>query len=208
MSDASDNPAPTATALDPTATLVAAFLRRYPDPLALLRRVFPGCVRQAAVLGLTVDDIRSACFEGVVRAAGRYDPAKGDFATFAPWVMRQVVDEDVYRPQRDIDRRGGESGGRVVSLADEAAAGVRDHRESDTAAVERDELAAAAVAAVDGMSDADRELIRTVFGLGGVEVKSVRRLAAERGIPPTTMRQRVAQVVGRLRAKVMASAPC
>ena len=173
--------------------LVLAFLRRYPDPARLLRRVFPACVRQATALGLSADELRSACLEGVVRASRRYDPTRGDFATFAPWVMRHVVEEDVYRAQRDADRRGG---GSVAPLAGDVAG--RDGA-ADADPVEREELVAAVRAAVVAMPDDDRRLLEAVCGLGGCEPRSVRGLARDRGLPYPTVRAMVDAAKGRLR---------
>ena len=56
------------------------FLAAWPRPELVAH---PRAYRAAVAAGLTPDDIRSACYDGLVRAAARFDPAAPDFARLA-----------------------------------------------------------------------------------------------------------------------------
>lgn len=51
-------------------------------------------MKKSTWLGLGPDDVLSACYFGLVRAALEYDPSKGRFSTFAYWKMRGEVCRD------------------------------------------------------------------------------------------------------------------
>jgi RNA polymerase sigma factor (sigma-70 family) len=70
------------------------------DPLKVLRSLWPGLYRKACYWGLDDGEIRGLGWEGVLRAALRFDPANGaSFATYASYAIRSSVSRAVVRSQ-------------------------------------------------------------------------------------------------------------
>jgi RNA polymerase sigma factor (sigma-70 family) len=59
------------------------YMRRYPRPIAPLRKAFFGSYRRAKLLGASDDDINQICCLGVIRATRTYDDSKSSFDTYA-----------------------------------------------------------------------------------------------------------------------------
>jgi RNA polymerase sigma factor (sigma-70 family) len=69
--------------------LVADYAARWPSPVAVARRCWPGDYYRAVAAGLHETDIESAAWAAVVHAAYRFDPARGmSFASYAHQWMR------------------------------------------------------------------------------------------------------------------------
>jgi len=102
--------------------LIAGHLAEHPFPAAVLYARYPGTIRHARCHGLTDDDIHAACLLGVVRAARRFDPARGlKFTTLLTWHLRNAVRNECRAAERDARRR--ERQGRGLVSLDEVAAG-------------------------------------------------------------------------------------
>ena len=88
--------------------LLADWLARHPDPVALLRASLPRVYRCAVEGGFTRDEVNQACLTGGVRAARAFDPARGTaFNTLALPYMRAEVQDLTRRQYRDNSRLGG-----------------------------------------------------------------------------------------------------
>lgn len=102
--------------------LIGRVLGRHPRPAALLHAAYPSTLRRAKFLGLSDDDVHSACLLGVWSAARLFDPARGlRFSTYLAFHMRAKVKAECRRAERDL-RRLARHGRRVVS-ADAVVAG-------------------------------------------------------------------------------------
>jgi RNA polymerase sigma factor (sigma-70 family) len=84
--------APAGPLTDEQRALAEAYARKWPDPAAVLWKVYPALCRRARACRLDNHDLRSLGWAGVLEAARRFDPANGcSFATYALWWMRAKV---------------------------------------------------------------------------------------------------------------------
>jgi RNA polymerase sporulation-specific sigma factor len=145
--------------------IVADFAAAY-DPVRVCYGLFPGTRRAARAAGLTEDDVRSAGWAGVLRAARTFDPGRGvKFATYAtPWIRNAVQREaeavargclrGAWRPD-DLQGWGWDDLGVAAPAADpDAAEG-------------RAALSARVAAALGRLDARGREVLTLRFGIGG-----------------------------------------
>lgn len=88
--------------------LVEEYAREYPEPIATLRSCWPQMWLMAQAAGLPDDDIHSAGWEGVVRAAQLFDPGRGvPFSSYASQWIRGYVGCACRESERWRARRTG-----------------------------------------------------------------------------------------------------
>jgi RNA polymerase sigma factor (sigma-70 family) len=184
--------------------VVEEWMAEYPDPVRFMRAVHPTDVDRAEAFGCSREDIRQACLYGAVRAARKFDPAKGfRFQTYAlPWI-RQAVQRLCYRDQVDRNNRrgvslghldtplGGDGGGAVGDL-------VADRRaESGWREVDAEDSRRAVVAALRRrVPDARRRLVAVLrWGLAGGEKLTLQEVADLIGVTRERVRQIEIQVM-------------
>lgn len=92
--------------------LIAEYAEQYPDTVKTLCGVWPSTYYGAIMAGLNREDIESAGWEGVERAARKFDRSRGVlFATYANSWIRGTVTRAIYRSEFN---KAGRAGGRLM----------------------------------------------------------------------------------------------
>ena len=145
-----------------------------------------GVVRSMGIVGPAVEDVVHDAFETACRKAEEDRPDPSDETRFAGWLCTLAK-------YAALTARNDRTRSREVPSPTEELEGLP---ESDDACVGRCEDRVIATAILENASEDDRELFRRHF----YDDATVQELAAERGIPWTTMRSRLDAAVCRARA--------
>ncbi len=158
----------------------------------LVRR-YQGVAHRTAYLiaggAAQADDATQAAFVKAYWALGRFDRSR----PFRPWLLRIVANE-----ARNLRRAEGRRGALELRAAREPLE-VAPSPEAEAAARERRE---ALLAAVNGLAEADREVVAMRYFLEMTEAE----MAATLGVAAGTVKSRLSRALGRLRLVMEASA--
>ena len=158
----------------------------------LVRR-YQGVAHRTAYLiaggAAQADDATQAAFVKAYRALGRFDRSR----PFRPWLLRIVANE-----ARNLRRAEGRRAALELRAAREPLE-VAPSPEAEAAAGERRE---ALLAAVNGLAEADREVVAMRYFLELTEAE----MAATLGVAGGTVKSRLSRALGRLRLVMEASA--
>ena len=189
--------------------IVSEWLEKY-DPVALFRSALPRVYAAAVEAGMDEWELLSACNMGLLRAAEKFDPARGNsLSTYAlPCMRTRVAEELRVRP------RGGVTGGRggnnrlgprpdkPVGIPAAATAVVFEFLACDddqSGKAEQNELAAAVREAIDGIAHPlKREVVRRRYAIGG-HYSEWSAVSEELGIHDRTARKHMVDAVEYLR---------
>lgn len=196
--------------------LLAAWLRKWPYPLAWVVRRFPGMVRKAHYLGFTDEDLNAACLAAGVNAARQFDPAVGvKFTSYVCWHLRAGVQRLIGREATDDERRGGP----LVSLhapvsngkgeADDLFSLLPGPAPDAARPAAREELGEQLWAAVErvALSSADRLVVELRYGLNGHEPHSLKEIADMLGVSKEAVRLREERMLRRCRKDLAGQYP-
>lgn len=158
---------------------------------SLVRRYQDAALRTAWLIAPDgdADDAAQLAFIKAYRALSTF--RRG--APFRPWLLRIVANE-----ARNRRRSAGRRAGLVLRAAEDRRPG--DAAPSPESAVLDREQREALVAAVNGLADADREIIATRYFLDLNEAETAEIL----GIPRGTVKSRLSRALGRLRVQMLA----
>jgi len=158
---------------------------RVEDHLPLAYSVARRYRLQGHIKGLELEDLRQVAALGLIKAARRFQPARGArFGTFATLVMRQVI-HDYLAVQH---RLAGAPRPASQDERDEDFFATIPAREQGSHGFEVVELVKKLL---DGLPARERGLVEARFGLNGHGQRSIAALAREEGVS----RQRVSQLL-------------
>jgi RNA polymerase sigma factor (sigma-70 family) len=194
--------------------LVKDYAAQWPDPAAVAYRLFPGLVETARRVGMTRDDIQSAGWRGVMRAAYDYDPTLGAaFPTYAvQWIRGSIA-----TAARSTDRSKAAHYGNVIFEGD-SPTGRTEYRQStlwdvidpaylpDDSPEEFNRLDAIRSAVRDALrtlSPKHREILTTRWGLDGSDPKTLCEVGAVLGVCRERVRQIEHEVFSRIAVPLM-----
>jgi RNA polymerase sigma factor (sigma-70 family) len=135
------------------------------------------------VAGLERDDIRQEGALALVRAAAAFDPARGEFEPFAPECVRNAIKSAIRRAVGAAAKTvSAEAHVDVIeSIPDEAE---EDRREAPMA----NGLGAALARALSGLTEQERMVVASRFGLGRERV-GLSELGRELGVSQARVHQ-------------------
>lgn len=173
--------------------------------------------RELAWLGpRTIDgDVLAAAYEGLVKAADRFDPGRGDFVAYARKWIRGEIFRAVDRQLPGFSRRYGPAASLLdeapEELSEEGAAEALDHaalamclgsESLRRARAETGELPGAIGEVLSGMPEAKREALVGRF----VEGLTWEELAAQLAVSESTVKRWSREGLGALRERLRAPA--
>ncbi len=132
---------------------------------------------------------------GLMKAADRFDPERGvRFSTYAAWWIRHAIRRSVERLDR-VDR---------ISLDGEDGDGDRDCLRDESSLERLEAMAyagdhAAVMAAVETLSERERDILRYRFDLPGAEALSFVEIGARHGVSRERARQLTRDAIATLR---------
>lgn len=94
--------------------VVEECLRKFPNPIGLLRRAHKKLYSHARDIGVDDEEMNDVCRLALAEAARKYDPAKGAFSTVASFQIRAEMQKFLRPLHRDHERRDG---ARLISLS-------------------------------------------------------------------------------------------
>lgn len=183
---------------------VERYAAQFPDPYLTVRATWPGMLRQAEAAGMTPDDIRSAGWVGVERAAMKFEEWRGvSFSSYATEWVRCFVGKAAGETQRAKARRSGRQVYEADAVPPVSDAGsfwellgfaVRSDPAAEPEEVERlAELRLRVAAAVEALPPKLRRVVELRFGL----VDGIYRTHLAVGLILGVTRQAVHQFEGR-----------
>lgn len=164
--------------------------------VAVLRSVWPSIWRKALARGMDMDEVAGAAWQGVVRAAQKYDPAFGtSFATYAArWIGQYVARaaDKFWDPRLgpkvsgDSPRNHGER--KTVTLWDYVA-GPHDPARDAAEADRRAELRRRVAQVLRRVPERHRRVLELRWGLDGRGKRILEEVGHELGITRERVRQ-------------------
>jgi RNA polymerase sigma factor (sigma-70 family) len=191
--------------------LVEEYAAQWPNPVAVVRGLWPPLWRAAVACGLEAADVAGAAWEGVARAATDYDPGReASFATYAHWWIRGKVSHLVTgaRVQKRFAHGRPRSGDAPVRgdrketpLWD--VLGVSDPARPQDDPAEFDRLAELRRQVADALrflGPRHRRIIELRFGLGGGPCHTLEEVGDILGVTRERVRQLEARALARIAA--------
>lgn len=144
--------------------------------------------KRARAAGLDPDDLEQAARVGLLKAASRYDPDRGQFAAFArPYVKGEIC--RLFKCAADDP----------VTVVDPDVLSASEDRQH-TEAQQRDDLAESVHAALETLPADQAAALAAHHGLVDREPRSRRELALRDGVSPSTIRRRLDAAKAAMRA--------
>ena len=147
--------------------------------------------RQYKSDALSTDDLISEGSIGLMKAATKFDPARGKaFVTFAAPYIRRSIEKAISRLETSVDVRATDESLPVGSRNNYTLLNVLEDKNAEKAdaIVEEDTLNDDLVACIDVLNDREREVVSRYYGL-----KGWRQTMAEIGEDMDLKRERVRQ---------------
>lgn len=167
-------------------------LERYPKAETVIFTLFPRLWRRARALGMTPPDIRSACHDGLMKAAAKWD-GRFKFKTYvvkaSRWQLLRVMAR-IARGLRTVDAAGQTVAGLPLrSILDVP------ERPNGPGRMERGEWRDLIAAFTRGLSGRKMRLLVGRFGLDGRPAQTLMELARSEGISCERVRAIVADTL-------------
>lgn len=190
--------------------MIDEYVKNYPEPYKVLRSVYPGTYRKAIKVGLDHDDINQVAFQGVFRAAQKYDPAKtghegktSSFSSWALWWIRAYVGRAALNytvEKASLCPRIRMSSGDVRVGKDESVK-IWDMipGKADEYSDEREVLSQKISKVLSRIDKRYREMFELRYGLTGEEPKTLNEVAAMYGLS----RERIRQIEDKVFNKIL-----
>jgi DNA-directed RNA polymerase specialized sigma subunit len=175
--------------------MVIEYLAVY-NPVAHLRKAYPGTVNLATKFRCIRDDLYALCLLGVVIAASRWEPNRGrTFKSYIALWMRGIVSSTADKLRTDSRRArvvcGDWIGRDGASYFDMIVA----EKKKDDSQKELVEIALAC------LSHNDRLEVKSRFGIGGYEEKTAEERGAAKGITRTGQSARDQKIIDQIRRR-------
>ena len=140
---------------------------------------------------LTTDDLISEGTIGMMKAASKYDPARGKpFVTFAAPYVRQAIEAAIARLETDVDLRSTDESLPIGSRNNYTLLNVLEDVDSPhaDAAIERNTLSDELTAAIGVLDERQTAVISRFYGIG-CQRQTMAEIAQQMGLKRERVRQ-------------------